>query len=311
MRLSEVCNLYLEHCEKTKNLSALSVNAYFHDLKSFQQLMGAECKIASVSRQSLYRYVDSLFEDGRSPTTVKRRIACLKTMFKWLENEELICSNPFSKFDLKIKVPKRLPRNIKINELKQMAQSAQANAPSFPTLNREPRKREICALNALLIVEILYSTGIRVSELTSIKLNDISFHTQSIHINGKGQRERRVFLPDQDLVDLIKQYIRTRNVIAKEHDYLLINSRGNPLSSQSARLIVKDNAKRANISRPITPHMYRHSTATQLLEAGVDIRYVQQLLGHESIQTTQIYTHVENSALKESIIKADIRRRVL
>ena len=273
--------------------------------------MGKECKIITVSRQSIYQYIENLFEEKKSASTVKRRIACLKTMFKWLTEEDIIQDNPFFNFDLKIRVPRRLPRNIKVNELKQIAQSAQACVAQLAILNKTPRKRDICTLNALLIIEILYSTGIRVSELTSIKLNDISFHTQSIHINGKGQRERRVFLPDQDLIDLIKSYIQIRNIFSKAHDYLLINSRGNPLSSQSARLIVKDNAKRAEISRPITPHMYRHSTATQLLEAGVDIRYVQQLLGHESIQTTEIYTHVENNTLKKQIIKADIRRKVL
>ena len=311
MTLSEVCSLYLDYCKNTKNLSELSVNAYYHDLKSFQKLMGKECKITTVSRQLLYQYIDSLFKEKRSAATVKRHIACLKTMFKWLENEDFICNNPFLKFDLKIKVPKRLPRNIKVNELKQMVQSARACAGQVSELNRNLKKRDICTLNALLIIEILYSTGIRISELTSIKINDINFHTQSIHINGKGQRERRVFLPDQDLIEFIKNYTQIRNIFSKEHDYLLINSRGTPLSSQSARLTVKNNAKRAKISRPITPHMYRHSTATQLLEAGVDIRYIQQLLGHESIQTTQIYTHVANSALKEHIMKADIRRRIL
>lgn len=311
MKLSEVCGLYLDYCKNIKNLSTLSVNAYYHDLKSFQNLMGEGCKIATVSRQSIYQYIDSLFEEEKSASTVKRRIACLKTMFKWLDEEGIIQHNPFSKFDLKIKIPRRLPRNIKVNELKQMAQSAQACVAKLTTLNKTPRKRDICALNALLIIEILYSTGIRVSELTSIRLNDINFHAQSIHINGKGQRERQVFLPDHGLINLINSYIQTRSILSKEHDYLLINSRGTPLSSQSARLIVKDNAKRAKISRPITPHMYRHSTATQLLEAGVDIRYVQQLLGHESIQTTEIYTHVENSALKKQIMKADIRRRIL
>lgn len=311
MTLSEVCSLYLNYCKNTKNLSYLSVSAYYHDLKSFQNLIGQKCEIKVVSRQSLYEYVDKLFEEKRSASTVKRRIACLKTMFKWLENEGLIYANPFSKFDLKIKVPKRLPRNVKVNELRQMAQSARACAAEISIPGQNPRKRDICTLNALLIIEILYSTGIRVSELTSIRLDDVNFHTQSIHISGKGQRERKVFLPDQGLIDLIKNYIQIRNVFSTKHDYLLINSRGTPLSSQSARLIVKENAKRAQISRPITPHMYRHSTATQLLEAGVDIRYVQQLLGHESIQTTQIYTHVEDSALKEHIVRADIRRGIL
>lgn len=311
MTLSEVCSLYLNYCKNTKNLSCLSVSAYYHDLKSFQNLIGQKCEIKAVSRQSLYEYVDKLFEEKRSASTVKRRIACLKTMFKWLENEDLIYANPFSKFDLKIKVPKRLPRNVKVNELRQMAQSARACAAEISIPGQNPRKRDICTLNALLIIEILYSTGIRVSELTSIRLDDVNFHTQSVHISGKGQRERKVFLPDQGLIDLIKNYIQIRNVFSTQHNYLLINSRGTPLSSQSARLIVKENAKQAQISRPITPHMYRHSTATQLLEAGVDIRYVQQLLGHESIQTTQIYTHVEDSALKEHIVRADIRRGIL
>ena len=167
MKLSEVCSLYLDYCKNTKNLSNLSVNAYYHDLKSFQTLMGKECKVATVSRQSIYQYIDNLFEEKKSPSTVKRHIACLKTMFKWLHEEDIIQHNPFSKFDLKIKVPKRLPRNIKVNELKQMTKSAQACVTQLTILNKTPKKRDICALNALLIIEILYSTGIRVSELTT------------------------------------------------------------------------------------------------------------------------------------------------
>jgi len=301
----------LNYCKNTKNLSESSLNAYSHDLNSFAKIIGPIRNSADITRQDLYHFIETLFNEGRSAATVKRRVACLKTLFRWLENEQSLGESPFSRFELKIKIPKRLPRNIKVHELRSMVQTARAGMPEFLSSEQCLRKRDICAFNALVIVELLYSTGIRVSELTSIMLDDINFHTNSIHINGKGQRERKVFLPDEDLVQLVRAYIRARNFYSLTHNHLLINSLGKPLSSQSARLIVKKNAEKAQIQRSITPHMYRHSTATQLLEAGIDIRYVQQLLGHESIQTTQIYTHVENPSLREHIVKADIRRAIL
>ncbi|MGB0732508.1 MAG: tyrosine-type recombinase/integrase [Pontibacterium sp.] len=312
MKLVTICDHYLDYCQNKKHLSPLSLKAYQQDLSNFKAFIGARTSLSTITRQSLYDYVDYLYSQDQAPTTIKRRLACLKAMYKWLEHEGQIELSPFSKFSLKIKVPKRLPRNIKVGELKKMASCARADASRLVSQQKEAIKpRDICAFNTLLVIELLFSTGVRVSELTSIQLKDINFFAQSIHIYGKGQRERKVFLTDDEITTLVKAYIHVRNHIAQDHDFLLVNSHGKPLSSQSARLIVRQNADRANINRRITPHMYRHTTATQLLEAGVDIRYVQQLLGHESIQTTQIYTHVENPSLRGHIVNSGIRRNLL
>ncbi len=314
MKLTDACERYLHYCQHTKKLSALTINAYRHDLKNFQALTGAGKAINTINRQSIYHYVDTLFSDGRSEATVKRRLACLKTLFKWLENEEYTDNSPFYKFDLKVRLPKRLPRNIKIDELRAMFHSARASA-NLPLSLYDSKKishpKKIKYLNTLIIIELLFSTGVRITELVSIQLADIHLNSNTIKIHGKGQRERKVFIPDKETLELIRIYLQARSGLTPSHTNFLINTRGAALSSQSARLLVKDNAKSAAIGRTITPHMYRHSAATQLLEAGVDIRFVQKLLGHESIETTQIYTHVEDIALRDNVMKAAIREQVM
>lgn len=316
MKLKQACKLYLHYCEHTKNLSALSINAYHHDLKSFQKITGSATKIQTIDRQSIYHYVDSLFNEERSEATVKRRLACLKTLFKWLENESLTKVNPFHNFDLKVRLPRRLPRNIKLDELSAMLSTAKRRSTSTPLLTQHQHQKKknkpgnIRNLNTLIVIELLFSTGVRISELVAIQVSDIHLHSQTIKIHGKGQRERKVYIPDREISNLINTYLEARQLLNPAHTNFLINTRGGPLSAQSARLLVKENARNAAIGRPITPHMYRHSTATQLLEAGMDIRFVQKLLGHESIETTQIYTHVEDLTLKDNIIQAAIRRQL-
>ena len=312
MTLKDACTNYLRHCQNAKKLSRFSTKAYHHDLKDFQTFLGSDRNIQRIDRDCLYKYVENTFCKGRSEATVKRRLACLKTLFKWLENEELIEQNPFSKFNLAVRIPKRLPRNLQPEELQATLEAARKFAGKYAAENQTlPNRRAINTINTLMLVELLFCTGVRIQELVSIELQDIHLPSNTIKIHGKGQRERKVFIPDREIRSLISTYIALRSEFATAHDHLLINSHGKPLSTQSARLLVKKNAQQAAISRPITPHMYRHSTATQLLKADVDIRFVQKLLGHENIETTQVYAHVEDSTLKDKVIRANIRRCIL
>lgn len=316
--LGEACQQYLHHCEHTKKLSEHSLRAYQHDLKTFLHLMGVKASVETIEREHLYGYIEFLYSEGRSEATVKRRIACLKTLFKWLEKEGLSETNPFSDFDLTIRIPKRLPRNLNVDELREMLHYARTQLgmnkrESYESL-RPPKRvttSEFNQLNTLTVLELLFCTGVRIGELTSIALEDINLYSQSIQIQGKGQRERKVYIPDKEITALLKHYVLVRMLKSPMHSQLLINSRGSPLTTQVARLLVKKNAEAARLTRNVTPHMYRHSAATQMLEEGVDIRIVQKLLGHESIETTQIYTHVQDTKLKNSVIEAGIRRKLL
>lgn len=316
MNLDKAGFQYLDHCKNVKNLSKLSILAYQRDLESFLAVAGSKLSVSEVDRELLYAYIEELYKQGKSEATVKRRIAYLKTMFKWLENKGDIDLTPFSKFNLTIRIPRRMPRNLSSSELKKLNQEAinQAGLPgnrySVKEILYHFSRSNINLLNTLIIIDLLLHTGIRVTELTTIELQDIDLDSRTIKIHGKGQRERKVYIPDAQLKALIEGYLQIRASVNPDHSTLLINSRSTPLSSQSARILIRKLGNKAKLTRRVTPHMYRHSSATQLLEAGVDMRFVQKLLGHESIETTQIYVHVEDHALRENIANAKLRKRI-
>ena len=316
MNIEKACELYLSYVQNTKNLSSLSVKAYRQDLNLLLSFTGKESPADALMKPDINKAIDALFAKGESRATVKRRIACYKSMFSWLENEDLITQTPFHKFDLKIKLPLRLPRNLNSDELKKLRAAAIDNLETEfigenpSTINSISRKR-MNHLSTLLGLELLLTTGVRISELVNISLGDLFLDERYIHIKGKGQRERRVFITTDKIGCLIDQYLCLRKSLAKNHDLVLINKQGNPATAQTFRLWMAALGKKAKLNRKATPHMYRHSAATHLLEAGVDIRYVQRLLGHQSITTTQIYTHVNNTELYKTIVKANIQEKIL
>jgi integrase/recombinase XerD len=159
-----------------------------------------------------------------------------------------------------------------------------------------------------LAAVLLFATGVRISELTSIRVEDIDLEQRSIRIQGKGNRERQVFLPDEGTTAALRQYIAIEHQPQAAADRLMVNARGRPASAACLRARIKILAQKAGLARRVTPHMFRHTTATALMEAGVDMRFVQRLLGHQSIATTQIYTHVSDRALKAAILGANTRR---
>jgi integrase/recombinase XerD len=161
----------------------------------------------------------------------------------------------------------------------------------------------------LLAVAVMFSTGLRVSEAVGIRCSDLDIPERSVRVTGKGSRERTVFFPGEWMSHLLNSYLATRSVLGIEHPLLFFNRLGAPLSSAAMRTRLDKAANRAGIVRRITPHMLRHSAATQLIESGVDIRYVQRLLGHSSLSTTEIYTHVSDSALRGMVATANVLER--
>jgi integrase/recombinase XerD len=314
MSIIESCQSYISYARDVKQLSPLTIKAYQQDLNLLTKLIDPEKTIGFLSRDCLRDVVKKMFKMGQSHASVKRRMACYKTMFSWLESENIIDQTPFYKLNLKIKLPHRLPRNLTSSELIKLRSTAVNNLDfdsddieSWQTVHR----RHINDISTLIGLELLLTTGVRISELSNIRVHDIHLIESYIHIRGKGQRERRVFITTENIAQLITRYLRLRKKVSASTDLFLINKLGNAATPQTFRLWMKALAKKAKLSRVATPHMYRHSAATHLLEAGVDIRYVQRLLGHQSITTTQIYTHVNNSELYKVIKGADIQGKVL
>jgi site-specific recombinase XerD len=317
MHSTQACKQFLAHCQHNKRLSAHTIKAYQQDLACFTLLTQAQV-ITCFDKKQLKDYLLQLHQMNLSLRTIKRRIACLKSMFRWLELEEVVDINPFHKADIQLKMPQQLPRNIPKSDLRKMLKAARLNLNLGKEDNYSLQKlsslvvtpKQVNKLTTLLAVELLFSTGMRVSELVNIDINQIYLSEKKVKILGKGQRERFVFLPTKESTDLVIAYLTLRKLTAPEASCLLINSRGLPASPHFIRKLIRQNATLAKVDK-ITPHMYRHSAACQLLESGVDIRYVQRLLGHQSILTTQLYTHVNDNVLQRKIAKANTRSSII
>ena len=239
-------------------------------------------------------------------------------MFKWLEDESFISQDPLYRLNERITIPKRLPLTLSREEIGKLLLYSRSTItlpdPELtisPDLSGSYTPSYLNNYTCIVAIEILFATGIRVGELVNISQLDLDLNAGTILINGKGNRQRLVFITDPEIVVLIKFYQMIRDGYGYSASKLLFNSRGNNASTAIIRKLIRQAAENAGLERPITPHMLRHTTATHLLEAGVDIRYVQQLLGHHSISTTQIYTHVNTSHLKTIITDLHPRKAIL
>lgn len=290
MQLANAIKNFNFHCEFEKNLSQKTMQAYKTDLTQFEQYKDyANSNIAEFDKYKLKDYVQDLYSQNLKAKTIKRKLAVLKALFTYLEFDEIIVISPFRKMKIQIKEPKQLPKTMELKEIQKILKYLYKLRVSFAD-------KSIYSYGALVrdivIIELLFSTGIRVSELCSIKCSNINLQTGVIKIKGKGDKERIVQICDSEAKKLLKEYWSLFSEEIELTQNLLVNRLGNPISEQSVRLMIKKYRQLTGIGRNITPHMFRHSFATLLLEEGVDIRYIQHMLGHSSISTTQIYTQV-------------------
>jgi integrase/recombinase XerD len=233
-------------------------------------------------------------------------MATIRALFNYLEFEDKISANPLRKMRIKIKEPNRLPNVMDIKEIRRIFNSAYEE--NYFSDNRSPYENFEIIRN-IVVVELLFATGARVSELANLKVDCIDTTTGSITIKGKGNKERIIQVCNNESLKVLKEYHRMYcDSINNSGGYFLINRLGRKLSDQSIRMIVKKLASRAKLQKHVTPHVFRHTFATLLLEKEVDIKYIQSLLGHSSIMTTQIYTHV-NREKQKKILRAKHPRK--
>lgn len=276
--LSQSIEQYLEMCEYERNLSADTLKAYRIDLRQFSKFTKGEW----ADQDMLNRYIKHL-NMCFAPRSVKRKLASARAFYHELEYSGKLQENPFHKLHIRIQSPKQLPRTIPghlVHDLLQCAYDAYT-----------PGKREI--LRDILVLELLFSTGLRVSELCSLSTETFLIGESELRllVNGKGRKERMIQITTPELVQVAQGYWSEFAEQIQNCGTILINRLGHGISTQSIRRIVQKYLERTG-SYHVTPHMFRHTFATSLLEAGMDIRYIQSLLGHSSISTTQIYTHV-------------------
>ncbi len=275
---------YLNFCLSRKNLDQKTIKSYTIDLRQYFEFT-MESAIEWTNKKSIGQYID-LLHCKYKPKSVKRKIASLKAFFHYLEIEELIEINPFHKIQIKYKEPFILPKTIPLKTIEIIMNYA------YLVRNRQTTSLgKKTALRNALILELLFATGMRISELCPLTTEQINFNDYIIKIYGKGSKERLIQICNKNVQKLLDEYRREFDFELKNYNYLFINRLCNRLSEQSVRNMINTYSKGAGVSIHITPHMFRHSFATLLLEEDVDIRYIQQMLGHSSITTTQIYTH--------------------
>jgi integrase/recombinase XerD len=310
--LAELSERFLAACRYAKSLSDNTVAAYAQDLRDFRHFHAPWIAGRPTAGTDVQDYVRFLREERRqSPATAKRRIACLKAFFRWAKQEGAVAASPFDEVAITVRVPKRLPRALSRGEVRKIT-TALARPAGAPRRGRaphlDPRSQRATTYLALCL---MLATGMRVGELTHIRLPDIDPEFSAIRLRGKGARDRLVFITNEALRARLSAYAEAHAAQRFADDLLLRNTLGAPLTAQALRLRLRKLGDGLSLGSRVTPHRFRHTAATVLLEEGVDIRYVQRLLGHSSISTTEIYTAVSDGSLKAALTKADVMGRVV
>ena len=306
MNFRQYSDQFLNFSRIERGLSNNSVLAYTRDLQRFSDfLLENSIDLSQLQQEHLDDFISALSKANLALSTVNRVLSTLRSFYGYLEREHGI-HNPMKDVESR-KIPLRLPKALTISEITQLIDA------SFSEDN-------VISLRDRAILEILYSTGGRVSEIVGINLNDISTvesesaEVRVIKLRGKGSKERIVPMGSFSVKALDDYLVRVRpNLVGKnsknKNDALFLNQRGSRISRQSAWQIVVDSAKKCALSEGISPHIFRHSFATHLLDGGADIRVVQELLGHASVTTTQIYTLITIDKIRESYSLAHPRAR--
>lgn len=285
---------YLTYCEFQKGLDAKTIKAYKIDLQQYDDYC-CTCKFET-EKEYICGFIESMHNRCK-PKTIKRKIAVLKAFYGFLLREDFIEVNPFDKIDTKIREPKILPKVIPQKLLIKILNEAYK---SLATCESEYSLK--CTLRDIAVLELLFATGLRISELCHLKNSDVNLSENYVKIFGKGSKERIVQFSIPDVVSALKEYRRHFKNDIEKTGYFFVNKLSHRLSEQSVRFMVNKYTNRAAARFHITPHMFRHTFATMLLESDVDIRFIQQILGHSSITTTEIYTHV-SAAKQKQILK--------
>ncbi len=294
MEGKEIIYEFLDYISYEKKYSDYTEKNYELDLfKYFEYLDKNNLNYLTVKYKDVSNFTLFLAKKNYKSTTINRIDSSIRSFYNYLELEEKINGNPF-KAASNLKVPKRLPNYFKYDEYLTMISVIDKD-------DYEYRNR--------LILEMLFATGLRVSELSNIKIKDIDFSERKIKIMGKGSKERFVFY-NKECANVLDSYLkecRSKLLNGKDSEYLFINHLGDKLTDRGIRLIIDKIVKKSCIKSKVSPHTFRHTFATMLLNEGCNIKSVQELLGHSSLGTTGIYTHLTNDEVRLAYMKAHPR----
>ena len=286
-----------EYLKYQKNYSDYTIKNYIKDIYEYSEFLeNNKFKYNDVDYQKCILYLNFLNDKKLSKSSISRKLSSLRTFYKYLVINEYVESNPFTLVSSP-KKEKRIPKFINYNNIEEIF-----NIPNLKTKEGQRQK---------VILEILYSCGVRVSELVNIKIKDIDFSNNTILIFGKGSKERIVIFGEyaKEIMNIYINNARKEFLSGIDSEYLIVGDKQDRLTTRRIEQIIDDIIKQTSIKLNITPHMFRHTFATHLLDNGCDLLAVQELLGHESLSSTEIYTHVSNEHLREVFIKCHPRNR--
>lgn len=278
---------FLNYCRYHKKLSEKTIRAYKIDLSQYRAFSD------ELSKQALWDYIEHLNKKYK-PKTAKRKLATLKAFIHFLLLQDLIDFNPFDKLETTIKEPLLLPKTIPLGVIAKLISFAYQQIV-FAKTDYQVR----CAVRNTAILELLFATGARVAEICTLHSDNVDLIGNSVKFYGKGSKERIIPIENFAVLGILKKYHSMFEEQISASGYFFVNKLGKRMTEQSVRNMINSYCKLCGVEMHITPHMFRHSFATLLLEEDVDIRYIQRMLGHSSITTTQIYTHVTSAKQKE------------
>lgn len=287
---------YFDYCKYQKKLDSKTIKAYNIDITQFFLYLD-DTNSNIIIRSTIENYIEYLSKQFKV-ASIKRKFASIKTYFSYLEYMEFINKNPFDKIKLRLQEESTLPKTFHLDTLEKLLSESYKNSNDFSLSDYQ----KFVSSRNTAILELLFSTGIRVSELCNLTINNIDLYNQQILINGKGSKERILYLSSDEVITSLTKYLNSRNIINTNCNNFFINKNKKRLSEQSVRTIISNISKNAGLSTHITPHMFRHTLATTLLDRGVDCRYIQSILGHSSIKTTERYTHVSLKMQKNVLL---------
>ena len=275
---------FLEYLRIELNYSDKTIKSYEQDIASFKHYLNSVgLSFVDANPQLIREYLSRQIEQGNTKVTCCRRIAALRHFYSYLVKHQVVKINPF----LLVRAPKkeiRYPEALYLEQVEML-------------FNKNKERDDDLKFRDQAIIELLYASGVRVSELVNIKMNSIDFKNRTIRVLGKGRKERMVMFTISCQNTLL-EYLN-KSSIRHSSDYLFVNAKGEQLTTRGVEYILDQIQNKCGIQLGLHPHMLRHTFATHLLEGGADLRVIQELLGHESINTTQIYTHITEEAMKQ------------
>ncbi len=299
MELEKIKQHYLGHLRIEKGLSSNTAQAYCHDIEHLVRFLDAEHKdVVSATTSDLETFLATLHDLGIAPRSQARIISGVKSFYKFLKLENIVDVNPTHLLPSP-RLGRHLPQVLSLEEIDRMIDCIDLSKP------QGQRNRAI--------IEVLYGCGLRVSELIDLKLSQVFEQEEYITVVGKGNKQRLIPISGEALrqIDLYLEQTRSNQVVKPGcEDILFLNRRGGQLSRVMIFYIIKELCEMAGIKKTVSPHTLRHSFATHLLEGGANLRAIQQMLGHESIATTEIYTHIDRTTLRNEILNHHPRNKM-